>query len=150
MSDRKTVALYPGTFDPVTNGHIDIIERGLSLFDLIGALQRCEKTEKRRENSKRINSRKAALHQQALETAHADDVSGDMLRMRSIFGFENQEEDYRISFDELLTEHLSPATAYMALLFLASNSEIKLHQRDFYRDLTVSRGREFSYEELDG
>jgi pantetheine-phosphate adenylyltransferase len=29
------VALYPGTFDPITNGHIDIIERGLTLFDRI-------------------------------------------------------------------------------------------------------------------
>ncbi len=29
----NTIALYPGTFDPVTNGHFDIIERGLKLFD---------------------------------------------------------------------------------------------------------------------
>ena len=29
------IALYPGTFDPITNGHIDIIERGLHLFDRI-------------------------------------------------------------------------------------------------------------------
>ena len=27
------VAIYPGSFDPVTNGHIDIVERGLTLFD---------------------------------------------------------------------------------------------------------------------
>ena len=27
------IALYPGTFDPVTNGHFDIIERALGLFD---------------------------------------------------------------------------------------------------------------------
>jgi pantetheine-phosphate adenylyltransferase len=26
-------ALYPGTFDPITNGHADIIERALALFD---------------------------------------------------------------------------------------------------------------------
>jgi pantetheine-phosphate adenylyltransferase len=26
-------ALYPGTFDPITNGHLDIIERALGLFD---------------------------------------------------------------------------------------------------------------------
>ena len=29
----KRVAIYPGTFDPLTNGHIDLIERGLALFD---------------------------------------------------------------------------------------------------------------------
>ena len=28
-------AIYPGSFDPVTNGHLDIIERGLTLFDKI-------------------------------------------------------------------------------------------------------------------
>jgi len=27
------IAIYPGTFDPVTNGHVDIAERGLRLFD---------------------------------------------------------------------------------------------------------------------
>jgi pantetheine-phosphate adenylyltransferase len=29
------IAIYPGSFDPVTNGHLDIIERGLKLFDKI-------------------------------------------------------------------------------------------------------------------
>ncbi|TFH00754.1 MAG: pantetheine-phosphate adenylyltransferase [Calditrichales bacterium] len=31
----QRVAIYPGSFDPVTNGHIDIVERGLTLFDKI-------------------------------------------------------------------------------------------------------------------
>lgn len=29
----KRIAIYPGTFDPVTNGHIDIISRAIKLFD---------------------------------------------------------------------------------------------------------------------
>ncbi len=29
----KKIALYPGTFDPITNGHIDIIQRACELFD---------------------------------------------------------------------------------------------------------------------
>lgn len=29
------IAIYPGSFDPVTNGHIDIVERGLKIFDKI-------------------------------------------------------------------------------------------------------------------
>jgi pantetheine-phosphate adenylyltransferase len=29
------VAVYPGSFDPLTNGHIDIIQRGLRLFDRV-------------------------------------------------------------------------------------------------------------------
>ena len=31
----ERTAVYPGSFDPVTNGHIDIITRGLKLFDHI-------------------------------------------------------------------------------------------------------------------
>jgi len=31
----QRVAIYPGSFDPVTNGHLDIIERGLKLFDRV-------------------------------------------------------------------------------------------------------------------
>lgn len=29
----KRRAVYPGTFDPVTNGHLDLVHRGLALFD---------------------------------------------------------------------------------------------------------------------
>jgi pantetheine-phosphate adenylyltransferase len=29
------IAIYPGSFDPITNGHLDLIERGLKIFDEI-------------------------------------------------------------------------------------------------------------------
>jgi pantetheine-phosphate adenylyltransferase len=29
----RHVAIYPGSFDPITNGHLDLIERGARLFD---------------------------------------------------------------------------------------------------------------------
>jgi len=31
----QRIAIYPGSFDPVTNGHLDIAERGLKLFDKV-------------------------------------------------------------------------------------------------------------------
>jgi pantetheine-phosphate adenylyltransferase len=31
----KTIALYPGTFDPITNGHTDITQRAARLFDRV-------------------------------------------------------------------------------------------------------------------
>ncbi len=38
---RKSIAVYPGSFDPITLGHLDIIERGLEIFDrLIVAVAR--------------------------------------------------------------------------------------------------------------
>jgi pantetheine-phosphate adenylyltransferase len=43
MADR--IAVYPGTFDPVTNGHLDVIARGARLFDrlVVGVLVNMEK-----------------------------------------------------------------------------------------------------------
>lgn len=32
---RPKLAVYPGSFDPLTNGHVDIIERGARLFDRV-------------------------------------------------------------------------------------------------------------------
>ena len=39
------VALYPGSFDPITNGHLDLIQRGSALFDklIVGILRNEEK-----------------------------------------------------------------------------------------------------------
>ena len=31
----KKIAVYPGTFDPITYGHIDVIKKALKLFDNI-------------------------------------------------------------------------------------------------------------------
>ncbi|HTY53987.1 MAG TPA: pantetheine-phosphate adenylyltransferase, partial [Candidatus Binataceae bacterium] len=38
---KPVIAVYPGSFDPVTNGHLDLIERGAQIFDqLIVAVAR--------------------------------------------------------------------------------------------------------------
>ena len=42
---KKSIAIYPGSFDPVTNGHLDLIERAEQMFDLliVAALKNVEK-----------------------------------------------------------------------------------------------------------
>ena len=32
---KGTVALYPGTFDPITNGHVDLVKRATRIFDTV-------------------------------------------------------------------------------------------------------------------
>jgi pantetheine-phosphate adenylyltransferase len=41
----STLAVYPGSFDPLTNGHVDIISRGARLFDriIVAILRNAEK-----------------------------------------------------------------------------------------------------------
>jgi pantetheine-phosphate adenylyltransferase len=42
---KTSVAIYPGSFDPVTNGHLDLIERGQKMFDrlIVAVLKNTEK-----------------------------------------------------------------------------------------------------------
>jgi pantetheine-phosphate adenylyltransferase len=42
---KTSVAIYPGSFDPVTNGHLDLIERGEKMFDrlIVAVLKNTEK-----------------------------------------------------------------------------------------------------------
>ena len=50
ISEKKrrimTTAVYPGSFDPVTNGHLDVISRGAELFDkvIVGVLHNSTKS----------------------------------------------------------------------------------------------------------
>jgi len=45
LAMKTSVAIYPGSFDPVTNGHLDLIERGEKMFDLlvVAVLRNAEK-----------------------------------------------------------------------------------------------------------
>ncbi len=42
---KPVLAIYPGSFDPVTNGHLDLIERGKKIFDqlIVAVLRNAEK-----------------------------------------------------------------------------------------------------------
>lgn len=42
----RTVAVYPGSFDPITNGHLDVIQRAATIFDrmIVAVARHTEKT----------------------------------------------------------------------------------------------------------
>ena len=42
---KPVIAIYPGSFDPLTNGHLDLIERGAKIFDelIVAILRNSEK-----------------------------------------------------------------------------------------------------------
>ena len=67
-------AIYPGTFDPLTNGHLDLIERGSKIFDelIVGILQNTEKDPlfnlaERLEMSKHLTRRFDNVHVEAFD-----------------------------------------------------------------------------------
>lgn len=43
---HKVIAIYPGSFDPPTNGHLDLIQRGSKIFDelIVAVLRNLEKS----------------------------------------------------------------------------------------------------------
>jgi len=43
---NKGIAIYPGSFDPPTNGHLDLIQRGSKIFEelVVAVLRNSEKT----------------------------------------------------------------------------------------------------------
>ena len=61
---NKRTAVYPGSFDPITYGHLDIIERGLEVFDeIVIAVAR--------------NSEKKSLFSTEERIRHIEEVIGD-------------------------------------------------------------------------
>ncbi len=90
MKAKSNVSLYPGSFDPLTNGHLDLIERGARVFDrLIVAILR--------------NQEKASLF--------TVEERAEMLR-ESVRHLQNVEVD---SFDGLLVRYAAEKGARVIL-----------------------------------
>jgi len=81
MNDK--IAVYPGSFDPITYGHLDIIERGLEIFDeIIIAVAR--------------NSGKKGLFSTEERIRHIREVLGDDPRVK-VDTFEGLLVDYVVA-----------------------------------------------------
>ncbi|MEB3297401.1 MAG: pantetheine-phosphate adenylyltransferase [Cyanobacteriota bacterium] len=75
-------ALYPGSFDPLTLGHLDLIERAARLFDglVVGVLQNTNKTACFPLDRRLEQIRAATAHLSGLQVASFDGLTVDFAR----------------------------------------------------------------------
>ncbi len=100
QKERK--AVYPGSFDPITNGHVDIIKRGLKVFDsiLVAVLENPKKkplfsSEERVSMIQELfadqkNTEIKAFHGLLVEFAKNNDAKVVIRGLRAISDFENE------------------------------------------------------------
>ncbi|MBL7999280.1 MAG: pantetheine-phosphate adenylyltransferase [Candidatus Kapabacteria bacterium] len=120
MSDR--IAMYPGTFDPITNGHVDVIERAAQMFDhvIVVVSVNSKKTPLFSEDE-RVNMAVASLahlanvsveasHTLTVEFAREHKCSAIIRGVRAVSDFEYE---YQIA---LMNRKLEPAVSTLFLL----------------------------------
>ena len=96
----KRIAIYPGSFDPVTNGHLDILKRGLKLFDKIIV---------------------AILHNPGKQSLFSVQERAEMLHT-SLKGLKNVEVD---TFDGLLVDYAATRSACAILRGMRAVSDFE-------------------------
>lgn len=76
------IAVYPGSFDPITNGHLDIIERASRIFDkvVVGVLNNKNKKPKFTSDERVMLIKKVASHLDNVEVASFDGLLVDFAR----------------------------------------------------------------------
>ncbi len=96
----QRIAIYPGSFDPVTNGHLDIIKRGLKLFDQVIV---------------------AIMHNPAKESLFTVEERREMLKI-SLKGFSNIEID---TFNGLTVNYAAEKKAHAILRGMRAVSDFE-------------------------
>ena len=79
------IAVYPGSFDPKTNGHLDIIERASKIFDkvVVGVLNNKNKKPKFSSDERVMLIKKVTKHLDNVETASFDGLLVDFAKEHS-------------------------------------------------------------------
>jgi len=114
MSQQPRIAVYPGTFDPITNGHVYILKRSLKIFDrLVVALA----VNVRKNTLFSLDERQELIRActSGLENVHVSSFEGltvDCLRrfgaevvIRGLRAVSDFEYEYQMA---LMNRHLSP------------------------------------------
>ena len=81
----ERIAIYPGTFDPLTNGHVNIIERSLRIFDkVIVGVHDNSKKDPLFGADRRVAFVKEAFPQDAVEVDSFDDLLVHYAKSRGV------------------------------------------------------------------
>ena len=79
------VAVYPGSFDPVTNGHLDIVQRALTVFDrVVVAVLGNPRKAPLLDAATRVAVLRAALDEAGMAAGRADVVTFDGLTVDAV------------------------------------------------------------------
>ena len=123
MKNHK-FCIYPGTFDPVTNGHLDVIERAIKIFDkVIVAVAASESKQPYYSLQKRIEMVKIStaklknievmgFHNLLVDFAKSHDINVVIRGLRAVSDFEYELQiGYANAalWDELETVYLMPS-----------------------------------------
>ena len=126
MSDVKTV-LYPGSFDPVTLGHVDIIERAADLFDKVIVLVTVNNAKKDPLFSleERINLLRRCIHKDNIEIDTCDGLLVEYAKSHGVSAIVKglrAVSDFDYEFQQALTnKSLYPAIETVFLTARAEN-----------------------------
>jgi pantetheine-phosphate adenylyltransferase len=130
---RSLVAIYPGSFDPITNGHLDLIERASRLVDrLIVSILRNERkqplfsVQERIEMVKSVTAGHANVEVDFFEGLLVDHASakGATLILRGIRAISDYEYEWQMA---LMNRRLRPEIETMFLMAGEAHSFISSH-----------------------
>lgn len=119
----KKKAIYPGTFDPFTNGHLDVLERALTIFEEVTVLiaENSNKNtlftvEERMDAIREITIGMDGLHVEVLHDGllaeYARDVGANAI-IRGVRQVKDFEYEFQLS---LLNRHLNPDVTTVFLM----------------------------------
>ena len=79
------IAVYPGSFDPITNGHLDIIERASRIFEkvIVGVLNNKNKKPRFTSDERVMLIKKVTSHLDNVETASFDGLLVDFAKRQN-------------------------------------------------------------------
>jgi pantetheine-phosphate adenylyltransferase len=126
-ASRKRIAVYPGTFDPITNGHVDLVDRAAPLFErlVVGVAESPAKRPAMSLDERVSLAREALAHHDNIEVIGFDSLlahfvakveAGVLLRgLRAVSDFEYEFQLASMNrhlIPEVETLFLTPAEQY--------------------------------------